>query len=71
MKHKPVRLTYEDALVQGETMQLPQALTAQIGPGRWRLSVQPVRRSRTRSHSAFLNSYSAEDEGLYDDCTAP
>jgi hypothetical protein len=28
------------------------------------------RASATRNHSAFLNSYTAEDEGLYDDAVA-
>ena len=27
-------------------------------------------KAHPRDHSAFLNSYAAEDEGLYDDCSA-
>lgn len=66
MKDELVRLTYEIELQPGEQLRLPDALIASIGPGRWRLTVQPVRRSSVRSHSAFLNSYAPEDEGLYD-----
>jgi hypothetical protein len=66
MKGEPVRLTYEIELQPGEQLRLPEALVAGIGPGRWRLTVQPVRRPPTRNHTAFLNSYASEDEGLYD-----
>jgi hypothetical protein len=66
MKDKLVRLTYEIELQPGEPLRLPEALAASLGPGRWRLTVQPVRRATTRSHTAFLNGYAPEDEGLYD-----
>jgi hypothetical protein len=66
MKDELVRLTYEIELQPGEQLRLPEALVASIGPGRWRLTVQPVRQPRVRSHAAFLNSYAPEDEGLYD-----
>jgi hypothetical protein len=66
MKDELVRLTYEIELQPGEQLRLPEALVASIGPGRWRLTVQPVRRPAVRSHAAFLNSYVPEDEGLYD-----
>ena len=66
MKDELVRLTYEIELQPGEQLRLPEALVAGVGPGRWRLTIQPVRRAPVRSHSAFLNSYDAEDEGLYD-----
>jgi hypothetical protein len=67
MKNELVRLTYEIELQPGESLRLPEELVAGIGPGRWRLTIQPVRRPRLRSHAAFLNSYALEDEGLYDD----
>jgi hypothetical protein len=66
MKDELVRLTYEIELQPGEQLRLPEALVAGIGPGRWRVTVQPVRRPLARSHAAFLNGYAPEDEGLYD-----
>lgn len=66
MKDELVRLTYEIELQPGEQLRLPEALIAGIGPGRWRLTLQPVRRPPMRSHAAFLNGYAPEDEGLYD-----
>jgi hypothetical protein len=32
------------------------------------MTIEPNSLSSTRTHDAFLNSYSSEDEGLYDDC---
>jgi hypothetical protein len=66
MKDQLVRLTYEIEIQPGEQLRLPDALLATIGPGHWRLTVQPVRRSRVRDHAAFLRGYASEDEGLYD-----
>jgi hypothetical protein len=63
MKDSPIQLTYEIELQEGEKLSLPEALVASVGPGRWLVSVQPV---PIRDHSAFLNSYAPEDEGLYD-----
>lgn len=66
MNDQVVRLTYEIELLQGEALRLPEALVASIGPGRWRLTIQPVHQPPVRSHAAFLNGYAPEDEGLYD-----
>lgn len=66
MKDERVRLTYEIELRPGEQSSLPETLVASIGPGRWRMMIQPVRRSPVSSHAAFLNSYAPGDEGLYD-----
>ena len=66
MKDELIQLTYEIELQPGETLRLPEALVAAVGPGRWRLTLQPVRPPQIRSHTAFLNSYAPEDEGLYD-----
>ncbi len=63
MKDTPIQLTYEIELQEGEKLSLPDALVASVGPGRWLVSVQPA---ATRDHTAFLNSYAPEDEGLYD-----
>ncbi len=70
MKDQLVRVTYEIELEPGEKLCLPDALAATIGPGRWRLTIQPLRPAPARSHAAFLNSYTPEDEGLYDDYPA-
>jgi hypothetical protein len=66
MKNELVRLTYEIELLPGESLSLPEALVASVGPGRWRLTIQPVLQSPLRNHTAFLKSYAPEDEGLYD-----
>jgi D-lyxose ketol-isomerase len=73
MKSQLVKLTYEIDLQPGEQITLPPELTASIGAGRWLITIQPASSyavsTLTRSHDAFLNSYAAEDEGLYDDYT--
>jgi hypothetical protein len=65
------RLTCEVELQPGETFRLPDTLTDRVGPGHWLVTITPLAADRTngalRDHSAFLNSYVAEDEGLYDD----
>jgi hypothetical protein len=67
MKDELVQMTYEIDLQPGEQLRLAETLVAGIGPGRWRVTVRPVRRRSARTHAAFLNGYAAEDEGLYDD----
>lgn len=66
MKDELVRLTYEIELQPGEQLHMPETLVASIGPGRWRFTIQTVRRPPVRSHAAFLDSYAPEDEGLYE-----
>jgi hypothetical protein len=66
MKAQLVRLTCEIEPQPGETLRLPDALLASIGPGRWRLTVRAVPEPPPRSHAAFLNGYAPEDERLYD-----
>jgi hypothetical protein len=65
------RLTCEVELQPGETFRLPDTLTDRVGPGHWLVTITPLPATETegsvRDHSAFLNSYVAEDEGLYDD----
>ena len=74
MKSKPISLTYAVEIEPGEILSLPPELTANIGAGSWVITIQPASDTTpqpmpTRSHSAFLHSYSDEDEGLYDDYT--
>jgi hypothetical protein len=59
-------VSYEIEIRPGEEFRLPDALLASIGPGRWRLTVEPVAQTPVRNHAAFLNGYAPEDEGLYD-----
>ncbi len=42
MKDDLVRLEYEIEIHPGEQLSLPETLVAGIGPGRWRLTIQPV-----------------------------
>jgi hypothetical protein len=55
----------ETELEPGEKLTLPASLIAQVGAGRWLITIQPLA-APIRSHSAFLGSYTPEDEGLYD-----
>ena len=74
MKSQPLSLTYEIELQPGETLTLPPEIATSIGAGSWIITIQPAsgpasETMPTRSHNAFLRSYAAEDEGLYDDYT--
>lgn len=64
MKNQLSNLTFEVEVGAGEKLSLPDTLTEVIGEGKWLITIQPL---STRSHDSFLNSYSQEDEGLYDD----
>ena len=70
MKAQWLELTCEVELNEGESLALPDSLAKQVGLGRWIITVQPANGARPanvfRNHSAFLNSYAPEDEGLYD-----
>ena len=68
MKEQVLKLAYEIELEPGEKLTLPSTLVESVGAGRWVVTVQPVDSiSGIRSHDAFLNGYSLEDDGLYDD----
>ena len=68
------QLTCEIELQPGERFRSPAALVDSVGPGHWRVTISPLAAAATREsvrdHAAFLNSYVAEDEGLYDDYPA-
>jgi len=66
MQNSLVNLTYEIELEPGEKLTLPESLIARVNAGRWLITIRPLP-ALSRSHSAFLNSYAPEDEGLYDD----
>lgn len=71
MDDQLVPLAYEVEVHPGEKLVLPPGLAESVGPGRWLITVQPVgSRAIIRQHAAFLNSYAAEDEGLYDEYPA-
>jgi hypothetical protein len=71
MQASLAKLTYEIKLVPGEKLHLPQALVESVGAGEWLITIEPVpptwSHRQVRRHSAFLNGYSPDDEGLYDD----
>jgi hypothetical protein len=71
MTGKLIKLTYEVELQIGEKLTLPDSLVETLGAGRWLITIQPTTEEKipvvTRSHEAFLKSYSPEDEGLSDD----
>ncbi len=68
------QLTCEIELQPGEKFRLPPTLADRVGPGHWLITITPLAATGTggsvRDHAAFLNSYVAEDEGLYDDYPA-
>lgn len=65
-------ITYDIRLGDGEPLSLPIDAQKILGPGHWLVTIQPADESPSapRSHAAFLNSYTAGDEGLYDDYSA-
>ncbi len=71
MTGKLIKLTYEIEVQTGEKFTLPDSLLESLGVGRWIVTIQPAIEEKipvvTRSHDAFLKSYSPEDEGIYDD----
>ena len=68
MSNVTMPIECEIELGPGEKLRLPETLTERVGAGRWLVTVQPVAAlEAVRIHSAFLDSYSPEDEGLYDD----
>ena len=67
MKDHSSQLSYEVELQPGEKLTVPAALADRVGPGRWVISIRPANPSvPIRDHTAFLNGYGLEDEGLYD-----
>jgi hypothetical protein len=73
MHREQAEITYDVVLQPGEALTLPQEAAEVVGPGHWVVSIRPADQGPNvfvRNHSAFLNSYSAEDEGLYDDYPA-
>lgn len=70
MENALINLAYEVEVRPGERLVLPEPLSNIIKAGRWLITIRPyspaIRPSVVRCHSAFLNSYSPEDEGLYD-----
>ena len=71
MSSTSTEITYDVQLQPGEPLRLPADAARIVGPGHWLVSIRPAdvedRGELLRDHSAFLNSYAPEDEGLYDD----
>ena len=70
MHSHPTEIIYDVHLEAGEPLALPEAARQIVGPGHWQVSIRAADAGPPRSHSAFLNSYAPEDEGLYDDYSA-
>jgi len=74
MESKLSEITFDVQLQPGESLSLPKEMADVVGPGHWIVSIRPAKsgssRSATRDHTAFLNGYAPEDEGLYDDYSA-
>jgi hypothetical protein len=73
MDAKSTEITFDVHLQPGEPLTLPKDAAAIHGPGNWQITIRPTPVSPTqlvRDHSAFLNSFAPEDEGLYDDYSA-
>jgi hypothetical protein len=74
MSSNLTEITYNVQLQPGEALTLPKDAANIVGPGRWVVSIRPAsvdsHSNPLRGHSAFLNSYTPEDEGLYDDYSA-
>lgn len=73
MQSTLVNLTYEIELKKGEAFSLPKEAIKQLKTGKWLISIRPAAKELDfrpiRGHGAFLNGYTEEDEGLYDDYT--
>jgi hypothetical protein len=69
MESKFTEITFDVQLQSGEPLSLPKEAAAIVGPGHWLVSIRPAD-TPVRDHSAFLNSFAPEDEGLYDDYSA-
>jgi hypothetical protein len=73
MQSKFAELVYDIRLLPGETLRLPEEAAGILGPGHWLVSIRSLddnSHEPVRDHTAFLNSYSPEDDGLYDDYSA-
>ena len=74
MQSKLAEITFDVELQPGEPLSLPKEAAEIVGPGHWLVSIRPAvqagHSSPLRDHTAFLNSYVPEDEGLYDDYSA-
>jgi hypothetical protein len=71
MESHSSEFTFDVHLQPGQSLSLPPEVAASIGPGHWLISIRSADECdlllNVRSHSAFLNGYAVEDEGLYDD----
>lgn len=67
MKNQLIQMTFEVDLETGEKLELPKKLLESLGAGKWLITIQPKYAQPIKNHAAFLHSYAAEDEGLYDD----
>ena len=67
MKSELVKLAFTVEIEEGEKLTIPDSIGLDIGKGKWLITIQPNSINPVRTHNAFLNAYSPEDQGLYDD----
>ena len=70
MKLRVLEATFEVEVGAGEALAIPEDIARLFGAGTWVLDIRPKDEDAdeiVRDHSAFLNGYGPEDEGLYDD----
>jgi hypothetical protein len=71
MQSKLPEIIYDIQLRPGEALSLPKEAARIVGPGHWQVTIRSTDVAATeksvRDHSAFLNSFAPEDDGLYDD----
>lgn len=74
MQGPTVPFSVDIKLAPGEKLSLPPSVVDSIGPGHWLITISPIGADdvteAVRDHTAFLNGYAPEDEGLYDDFEA-
>ena len=68
MKSELVKLAFTVEIEEGEKLIIPDSISQDIGKGKWLITIQPNSTESIRTHNAFLNSYSLEEERLYDNC---
>lgn len=63
-------LTFAVEVSPGAKLALPPEVVDRVGAGHWQITIRLLDDSvvpESRGHTAFLNGYAPEDEGLYDD----
>ena len=71
MSETSSELTFAVEVSPGAKLSLPPEVVDRVGAGFWEITIRLLDDSaapgQSRGHTAFLNGYAPEDEGLYDD----